>query len=245
MISNGEPSPPPQYQLDLVMNAKIYEDPDLLVINKPPGLLVHSGSGSSYGVIELLKFIRNDGDQLHLAHRLDKHTSGVLLIAKNHLYLRELQAGFRTGQIKKRYIALLKGQMTEDVIEVNKPLQRNLDRDGERLSRISDKGKVSISRFKLIRTINQASLAEVEIMTGRTHQIRVHASSIGHPVAGDDKYGDKIFNKSLKKLGLNRLFLHASTIHLPEMLSKKPQLIKTDLFRDLDEFLIEYDQVQP
>ena len=82
-------------------------------------------------------------------------------------------------------------------------------------------------------------------MTGRTHQIRVHASSIGHPVAGDDKYGDKIFNKSLKKLGLNRLFLHASTIHLPEMLSKKPQLIKTDLFRDLDEFLIEYDQVQP
>ena len=245
MISNGETSPPPQYQLDLVKNAQIHEDPDLLVINKPSGLPVHSGSSSSYGVIELLKYMRNDGDQLHLAHRLDKQTSGVLLIAKNHMYLRQLQTGFRTGQIKKRYIALLKGQMTEDVIEVNKPLQRNSDRDGERLSRISDNGKASISRFKLIRTINQSSLVEVEILTGRTHQIRVHGSSIGHPVAGDDKYGDKIFNKSLKKLGLNRMFLHAYTIYLPEVLAKKIQLIKTDLHRDLEEFLIEYDHVQP
>ena len=244
-ISDRTLHPPRQYQLDLVKNCQLYEDSDLLVINKPPGLAVHSGSDGSYGIIELLRYIRGNGAQLHLAHRLDKQTSGVLLIAKNHVFLRQMQAGFRTGQIKKHYIALLKGQMTTNQVKVDKPLQRNLVRDGERFSGISDAGKVSISRFQLLRFINQASLAEIVIPTGRTHQIRVHAAFIDHPIAGDDKYGDRIFNKLLKKSGLHRLFLHASTVQLPKNLLKKSNLFKAALPGDLETFLVKYEQARP
>lgn len=190
----------------------LYEDERLLVIDKPAGLAVHGGSGISHGVIEALRAARPDAPYLELVHRLDRDTSGCLLIAKRRSELRTLHALLREGGVSKRYLLLVRGHLQGRSRRVQMALRKNQLAGGERLVRASDAGKASETRFRLVGTLPGASLLEAEPVTGRTHQIRVHAAEIGHPLAGDEKYGDPGFNARMRGLGLHRLFLHAHSI---------------------------------
>ncbi|MEX2352581.1 MAG: RluA family pseudouridine synthase [Gammaproteobacteria bacterium] len=236
----SEPAPR-EYLLDMIRGAIIYEDRDLIVINKPSGLVVHSGSGRTFGVIELLRFLYPEqADKLQLAHRLDRETSGVLLVTRSLPYLTSLQECFREGKISKHYQALLKGRLEQNPLVVTRPLERNIVRSGERLSSISEAGKSAHTEFRMSRVIKGACLVDIGIKTGRTHQIRVHAASIDHPVAGDDKYGDRTFNRKLKREGLKHLFLHAASVHIPAINGKKALRIKAPLPDDLVGFINKY-----
>lgn len=207
--------------LGLIEKSILVEEKGFLVLNKPSGLAVHGGSGLSYGLIEALRQLRPDAPYLELVHRLDRDTSGCLIIAKKRSMLRELHRLLRGegGQIHKRYFALLKGRWQGGQRRVDAPLLKNTLRSGERVVTVSQEGKQALSIFRPVAIYKDASLVEVELLTGRTHQIRVHAASIGHPIAGDEKYGDTDFNRSMKDRGLKRLFLHAHrlTFPLPEM----------------------------
>lgn len=200
---------PSQGALESISQRVLYEDARILIINKPAGMAVHGGSGLSYGVIEALRKWRHELHYLELVHRLDRETSGVLVLAKKRSALRQLHELLREGKVEKRYLALVQGnwQYGERVIDV--PLSKNTLRSGERVVRPSEHGKEAISIFRPIAVTKTASLVEVQIKTGRTHQIRVHAAYAGHPVAGDDKYGDRAFNRRLATMGLQRMFLHA------------------------------------
>ena len=233
------PETPRDYLLALVRDSLIYEDEDVLALNKPAGLVVHGGSGRTFGVIELLRRTRAEGEALQLVHRLDRETSGVLLVARNHRALARLQEGFRDRRVGKTYLALLKGKLDRDST-VDQPLDRNLLRSGERLSGVSEAGKQALTRFRPVRVVKDATLAQVEIGTGRTHQIRVHAAHIHHPVAGDDKYGDRTFNRKLKRAGLKHLFLHAAALSVPGWHGRKPLVIEAPLPGELEEFLRRY-----
>jgi 23S rRNA pseudouridine955/2504/2580 synthase len=225
----------------MIKNSVIYEDANLLALNKPAGLVVHGGTGRTYGVIELLRLLYPaEADKLQLAHRLDRETSGVLLVTRDLRYLAALQDCFREGRIHKDYQALLKGKPARKVIRVDKPLGRNIMRSGERISSINDTGKQARTTFKEVRVIKDTWLADIEIETGRTHQIRVHAASLGHPVAGDEKYGDKSFNKRLRRAGLNRLFLHACRVRIPALGSGKALSLSAPLPADLTDFIDGY-----
>jgi 23S rRNA pseudouridine955/2504/2580 synthase len=235
--------PPRDYLLDMIRHAVIHEDANLLVLNKPSGLVVHGGSGRSFGVIELLRILRpQQAASLQLVHRLDRETSGVLLISKNLRYLTALQQCFKTGTISKRYIALLKGKLTKAVVDVDQPLERSIRKSGERLSGISPDGKAASTEFRPIRIIKDTTLVDVLIRTGRTHQIRVHSASIGHPVAGDDKYGDREFNRKISRTGLKHLFLHAASVRLPAIEGNKPLQIKAPLPAELEDFVRIYER---
>ena len=199
----------------------LYEDDWLLVLNKPGGLAVHGGSTIRLGLIEALRLWRPDIPRLELVHRLDRETSGCLLLAKDRRTLRALQAQLQqdlsAGGMEKRYLALLQGAWTSGERLVELPLVKNRLAGGERLVSVSSQGRRAVSRFlpkRLYRTRDglEASLMEVILHTGRMHQIRVHAAALGHPVAGDAKYGDPDFNRRLKRLGLKRLFLHAARL---------------------------------
>lgn len=189
----------------------LYEDDELLVLNKPPGLAVHGGSGISLGAIELLRAMRGPHAQLELAHRLDRDTSGCLLIAKRPAALRALHAQFREGTVDKRYLALLIGRWPGRARTVDAPLLTDERRGGERHVRVDAAGKESITRFVPLERFPDAVLSEVNLGTGRTHQIRVHAASIGHPVAGDERYGPDE-DPIVSTYGLGRLFLHARSL---------------------------------
>lgn len=191
----------------------VFEDARLLAINKPSGVASHGGSGIHFGVIETLRALRPD-QALELVHRLDRDTSGLLVIAKKRSALRELQALLREeGGIQKRYLALLAGRMPDGVITVDAPLHIGLRQGGERHVQVNQAGKHSRSHFRVLERMGGHSHCEIRIETGRTHQIRVHAQHIGHPVAGDDKYGDETINKRLREqAGLKRLFLHAASL---------------------------------
>ena len=194
----------------------VYEDPRLLVLNKPAGMAVHGGSGLSYGVIELLRAERPEAHYLELVHRLDRETSGLLIIAKKRSALRTLHEQLRERQLGKRYLALVAGHWSGGHRRVDAPLRKNVMSSGERIVRVdTEHGKESRSRFTPRRVFADAALVSVDIETGRTHQIRVHAAHIGHPLAGDGKYGDAEFNQRLRALGLKRLFLHAARLELP------------------------------
>jgi len=190
----------------------LYEDERLLVLNKPSGMAVHGGSGVSYGVIEALRAIRPESRYLELVHRLDKETSGCLVIAKKRSALRELHELFRGDGVNKRYLALLVGHFSEKYQLVDAPLDKNVRIGGERMVTVSKEGKPSQTEFRLKESYSDFTLIEAKLRTGRTHQIRVHAAHIGFPLAGDDRYGVDSVNKELKKLGLKRLFLHSSKI---------------------------------
>ncbi|NOZ52313.1 MAG: 23S rRNA pseudouridine(955/2504/2580) synthase RluC [Gammaproteobacteria bacterium] len=207
-------NPPNERVASLIRESTVYEDAAMLIINKPAGLAVHGGSGLSYGVIEALRMIYPEAKNLELVHRLDKHTSGCLLIAKKRSVLRQLHDLFRCNQVQKRYVALLKGRWQGGKQQVNAPLLKNTLRSGERVVRVDPQGKAALSIFRPIRVFSDASLVEVEILSGRTHQIRVHAASIGYPIAGDEKYGHNGFNQMMKLHGLHRLFLHAKSLKL-------------------------------
>jgi len=211
-VSDKEEGQPGAKLLELINSCIIYEDKKLLIIDKPSGVAVHGGSGVSFGVIEAIRALRPDFPFFELAHRLDRETSGCLLIAKKRSTLRQLHEMFRTDMVQKQYIALLKGPWKTGKRKVDLPLRKNVLRSGERMVEVLDEGKEAISYFEPIEFYKTASLMRVILKTGRTHQIRVHAAHIGHPVAGDQKYGDADFNQTLRALGLSRLFLHAAFI---------------------------------
>ena len=190
----------------------IYEDKRLLVVNKPSGVAVHGGSGISHGVIELLRHARPDLSDLGLVHRIDRETSGCLVMAKRRSALRELHERFREGQVHKNYLALVCGdwQYGEQLLDV--PLLVHNRKGGERHVIVSSKGKEAQTRVSLSRTYGIYSLLQCTPLTGRTHQIRVHLQHAGHPIVGDDRYGDEEANRAARKLGLPRLFLHAQSI---------------------------------
>ena len=207
----------PKGLLETVTGAILHEDERLVVINKPAGLAVHGGSGINHGVIEALRAARPDErDKLELVHRLDRDTSGVLLIARRPAVLRMLHAELREGEnFEKRYLALVKGPWNLGKKRIVAPLRTDLRVGGERTVKVAAGGKEAISEFRPVQFFGSvATLVEVEILTGRTHQIRVHAAYAGHPVAGDEKYGDAEFNEEMQRYGLERMFLHASSLTL-------------------------------
>jgi len=182
------------------------------VLDKPAGVAVHGGSGVSFGVIEALRALK-PGESLELVHRLDRDTSGVLLVARNAPTLRTVHALLREGALEKRYLALVKGKWELGRKRIDIPLRTDLRVGGERTVKADPSGKPSLSEFRPVQFFGKrATLMEVTIFTGRTHQIRVHAEHAGHPVAGDEKYGDEEFNRELKAFGLNRMFLHAQSV---------------------------------
>lgn len=187
----------------------LYEDDDLLVLNKPSGMAVHGGSGLIYGVIEALRELRPEARALELVHRLDRETSGCLLIAKRRSALKALHEQFRNDDVNKVYVALLAGQWARSRLMVDAPLQKNVLQSGERLVRVARDGKAAMTEFRRLARHAEATLVEARPITGRTHQIRVHARHLGHPLAGDERYGDSAINRRFRQLGLGRLFLHA------------------------------------
>ena len=208
----GEPARVPSRARDTIEAAIISEDERLLVLDKPAGVAVHGGSGLSFGVIEALRAMRPKED-LELVHRLDRDTSGCLLVARKRSALRALHELMREGLVEKRYLTLVKGHWNLGHTKIDAPLRTDIRVGGERTVKVDASGKEAISEFRPIQWFgNQATLLEVSLLTGRTHQIRVHTAHAGHPVAGDEKYGDEAFNEEMKALGLPRMFLHSHSI---------------------------------
>jgi 23S rRNA pseudouridine955/2504/2580 synthase len=208
----GAAAPPrraPPAMVEGLTGAIVYEDPRLLVINKPAGVAVHGGSGVSFGVIEALRAARPD-ETLELVHRIDRDTSGLLLISRKPAALRTLHALMREGRVEKRYLALVKGKWELGQKRIDVPLRTDIRVGGERTVKAHASGKEAVSVFKPVQFFGKrASLVEVSLETGRTHQIRVHAAHAGYPLAGDEKYGEAEFNETMKTSGLKRMFLHA------------------------------------
>ncbi|ACT06469.1 pseudouridine synthase, RluA family [Dickeya chrysanthemi Ech1591] len=201
----------------------LYEDDHLLLLNKPSGTAVHGGSGLSFGVIEGLRALRPDARFLELVHRLDRDTSGVLLVAKKRSALRSLHEQLRGKGMQKDYLALVRGQWQSHCKSVQAPLLKNVLQSGERIVRVNSEGKPSETLFKVEERFDCATLVRASPVTGRTHQIRVHTQYAGHPIAFDDRYGDRDFDAQLTGTGLKRLFLHAQALrfehpHTGEML---------------------------
>jgi 23S rRNA pseudouridine955/2504/2580 synthase len=199
---------------ETIRQSIVYEDAKLLVLNKPSGIAVHGGSGISFGVIEALRALRPD-EHLELAHRLDRDTSGCLIVARNTAALRVVHALQREENttFEKRYLTLVGRQWDLGTKRIDVPLRTDTRVGGERTVRVDASGKQSLSEFRPVQFFGRrATLMEVSLLTGRTHQIRVHAAHAGHPVAGDEKYGDEVFNAEMRTLGLNRMFLHASSV---------------------------------
>ena len=199
----------PPGQMQRIENHILFEDHDLMVINKPSGVAVHGGSGISFGLIEILRAMRPLAKRIELVHRLDKDTSGCILIAKKAMVLRDLHAQIREDKMIKEYLTLLSNHWPKSKHKIDLPLLKNTLQSGERVVKVDPAGKQSISFFKVADSYLNADLVTVRLKTGRTHQIRVHALSQGCPIVGDDKYGDKTVNKNFKKYGIKRLALHA------------------------------------
>ncbi len=214
-VSTASPSlrqPPPAALSERIDQRIVYEDDSLMVINKPSGVAVHGGSGRRHGVIEALRASRPAAKQLELVHRLDRDTSGALLVAKKRSALRALHADLREGRVEKRYLALVRGRWRGGERRARSALEKNVVRSGERVVGVRAGGKASETRFIPLDRSPVATLCEALPITGRTHQIRVHAADLGHPLAGDVKYGDREFNKTMRDAGLDRMFLHAHLI---------------------------------
>jgi 23S rRNA pseudouridine955/2504/2580 synthase len=214
----GEPParPVPSRLVEQIEAAIVHEDERLLVIDKPAGVAVHGGSGISFGVIEALRASRPE-ETLELVHRLDRDTSGCLLISRRRSSLRALHALLREDAFDKRYLALLKGKWELGAKLIDAPLNTEARAGGERTVRVDPNGKSAASQFKVVQFFGRlATLVEVQLLTGRTHQIRVHAAYAGHPVAGDVKYGDPEFNAQMRSFGLTRMFLHAHSTSYPD-----------------------------
>jgi 23S rRNA pseudouridine955/2504/2580 synthase len=190
----------------------LHEDDDLMIVNKPSGLAVHGGSGVGVGLIEALRGLRPDAPFLELAHRLDRDTSGCLLLAKSRPAMLALHRMLRDGEMEKTYVALVAGAWRGGAREVVAALEKNRPRSGERKVEVTEDGKQAASLFTPHQRFGFATLMEIRLLTGRTHQARVHAAHVGHPIAGDEKYGDREFNRRLQRLGLKRLFLHAQRL---------------------------------
>ena len=232
--------PVPRGLLDKLAASIVFEDRWLLALNKPSGLAAHGGSGISFGAIEAMRALRPT-ESLDLVHRLDRDTSGLLIIARKRSALTQMQALMREdgGEgIRKRYLCLLVGRLPDGVMTVDAPLDIGLRQGGERHVRVAPGGKPSVSHFRAIERRGGHTYAEVRIDTGRTHQIRVHAAHIGHPIAGDDKYGNAEVNKRLREqIGLKRLFLHAASLEFALNGGERPYVLNAPLAPELAEAL--------
>ena len=208
-------SKPPQHLLTKLEQAIVFENEHILIINKPPGVAVHAGSGVDYGVIDAMRLLR-PADDIELVHRLDRDTSGCLLLALHRQALLEMQVILQNRSISKKYNAVVKGNWPRELTEITHALKKIHLANGERRMRVDDAGKQALSRITALHSGKLFSLIQVELVTGRTHQIRVHCQAEGHEIAGDDKYGDTGFNRAMRKRGIRRLMLHASSLELPQ-----------------------------
>lgn len=218
-IAQGSaPAPASQQLMRLLEGSILFENAGLMIVNKPSGLAVHGGSGINLGLIEVLRQMRPDERSLELVHRLDRDTSGCIMVAKKRSMLRYLHAQLRDGGVQKIYHALVAGRWPSHCREVNAPLKKNELSSGERMVRVDREGRPSLTEFRVLRRFAACTLVEARPITGRTHQIRVHAQFQGHPLIGDSKYGDDEASKRLRGKGVRRLFLHAAalTLTLPD-----------------------------
>jgi len=228
--------------------AIIYEDDALLVIDKPAGTAVHGGSGVSFGVIEQIRRARPEARYLELVHRLDKDTSGLLMIAKKRSALVKLHEAIRNDHPKKIYLALGVGKLPNDSFHVKLPLFKYTGAQGEKMVRVSEDGQSAHTIFRVLNRfsddllhqvgLSHLTLVQATLKTGRTHQIRVHLQSQQCPIAGDERYGDYQANKRLQKLGLRRMFLHAAELHLDHPLTGEKLILKAPLPQDLAQFVL-------
>lgn len=200
---------------DLLQSSILFEDEGLIILNKPAGIAVHGGSGVSWGVIEALRIMRPEAKHLELVHRLDKETSGCLMVAKKRSRLKKLHEQLQAGLIRKTYLALVVGRWKGKFHRIEAPLQKFNEQSGERFVKVSSEGKAACTEFTLVRHYAEATLVEASPITGRTHQIRVHSLFSGHPIVGDEKYASKESLRHFKTLGANRMFLHAKALELP------------------------------
>ncbi|EHR39489.1 23S rRNA pseudouridine(955/2504/2580) synthase RluC [Alishewanella jeotgali] len=216
----------------------LYEDKDLIVLNKPSGMAVHGGSGLQFGVIEALRALRPDAKHLELVHRLDRDTSGCLLIAKKRSVLTHLHEQLRNKTVEKKYWALVAGDWDNKVRKVTEPLRKNTLQSGERVVKVDAvEGKPSETRFRILQRYQEGTLVEAFPVTGRTHQIRVHTACKGHPIACDDKYGDNQFSQQMQQIGLNRLFLHAFSLSFIHPISETTMRFEAPLDSKLSQTL--------
>ena len=215
----------------------VYEDAALLVVDKPSGVAVHGGSGVSFGVIESLRAGRPQARMLELAHRLDRDTSGLLIVAKKRTALVELHRMLREGEIEKVYLALAKGRFAGRGRELREALHKYVTAKGERRVSVQEGGMAAVTQVKVLKATQAFSFLEVRLLTGRTHQIRVHLAHAGHPLLGDDKYGDFELNHRLEKQGVRRLFLHASRLAFAHPVSGEPLRLQAPLPADMKAFV--------
>lgn len=230
----------PSARLSSVQNLEsliIHEDKKLIVLNKPHGMAVHGGSGQSFGVIEALRSLRPDERYMELVHRLDRDTSGCLLIAKRRSVLRSLHEQLREKTTVKKYFALVDGDWPEHRNKVKAPLHKNVLQSGERVVKVSDQGKPSETRYNVVERFGNATLVEAIPVTGRTHQIRVHCLHAGHPILMDDKYCTQARNDEAKRGGLSRMFLHAHQISFADHESGERQVYSAPLTDELKAYL--------
>jgi 23S rRNA pseudouridine955/2504/2580 synthase len=214
----------------------VYEDAALLVIDKPTGVAVHGGSGLSFGVIESLRASRPQTKVLELAHRLDRDTSGLLIVCKKRSALVEVHRQLREGEVEKIYATIVKGTPAQDAFELSQPLHKYVMDSGERRVSVHEGGMSALTRVKVMKKGRDFSLLEIRLLTGRTHQIRVHLAHAGHPVLGDDKYGDFALNRELAKQGVKRLFLHAGRLAFAHPLTRERVRLQAPLPADMAAF---------
>jgi 23S rRNA pseudouridine955/2504/2580 synthase len=228
-----EPTAPPTALMGEIAGRILYEDDHLLAVNKPAGLAVHAGTGVAYGLIDVLRALRPHFPELNLVHRLDRGTSGCLVVAKTRADLLMLNRAFADRACGKVYMALTAGHWAQARTIVRQALDVEHREQGERSVRVdAERGQAAVSRFQEIERFPGSSLVRVEIDTGRTHQIRVHAAAAGHVLAGDDRYGNHDFNRQMARMGLRRMFLHAAELVLP-LADGKPLRFKAPLPEDL------------
>jgi 23S rRNA pseudouridine955/2504/2580 synthase len=211
----------------------VHEDAAMLVVDKPSGVAVHGGSGVSYGVIESLRAARPQAKFLELAHRLDRDTSGLLIVCKKRSALVELHRMLREGEVRKIYLAVVKGAFEKKTLELRESLHKYVTASGERRVSVNADGRAALTRVTRVRKSAQFSLLEVELMTGRTHQIRVHLAHAGYPIVGDDKYGDFALNRELK----TRLMLHAARLALRHPVGGEPLKLESPLPAEMRAFV--------
>ncbi|MDR8524167.1 MULTISPECIES: 23S rRNA pseudouridine(955/2504/2580) synthase RluC [Shewanella] len=231
-ISESEGRPGPSAKLTKVSQLEeriLFEDKYLIVLNKPAGIAVHGGSGVEFGVIEAMRSLRTQQKFLELVHRLDKETSGVLLIAKKRSALRHLHDQLRYKKMQKDYMALVRGEWQAHDKVVKAPLLKLTLKSGERIVRVNKEGKESETRFKILQRYSDATLVQASPVTGRTHQIRVHCQYTGHPIACDEKYSEQKFDDSMRVHGLNRLFLHAAQLKFTHPETEEVMQVKAPL----------------
>jgi 23S rRNA pseudouridine955/2504/2580 synthase len=243
VAERSEESYVPQGLQAALQQGILFEDDGFLIVNKPAGYAVHGGSGVSSGIIEGLRLIRPEARFLELVHRLDKDTSGCLIIAKKRSVLKQLHELFRDDHIHKTYLALLAGQWARKKLVVTAPLLKNVSKGGERMVVISQAGKEAETLFRRLKLFSDSTLVEASPKTGRTHQIRVHAASLGHPIIGDERYGQDEINRKFKERGYKRMFLHAEKLQFQHPVTGAQLTILAPLPQPLEDLLKHEEQV--